>query len=59
MFVLPGIEIPGKFNVEEKATYPWNYSLGLRYEVTPSLEAIVEYGFGHRKYATFAVGYRF
>jgi hypothetical protein len=59
VFVLPGIEIPGKFNVEEKATYPWNYSLGLRYEVTPSLEAIVEYGFGHRKYATFAVGYRF
>ncbi len=59
VFVLPGIEIPGKFNVEEKATYPWNYSVGLRYEVAPFLEAIVEYGFGHREYATFALGYRF
>lgn len=59
VFVMPGIEIPGKFEVEEKATYPWNYSVGTRYEVMPYLEAMLELGFGHREYLAFGVGYRF
>ncbi|MGL6114036.1 MAG: hypothetical protein ACRC1R_03260 [Cetobacterium sp.] len=56
--VIP-INIPGKFEVKEKAKNPWNYVIGTRTEFSNNIEITAELGLGQRKSILLGLGYRF
>ncbi|MCQ8212017.1 hypothetical protein NON08_05705 [Cetobacterium somerae] len=54
-----GVDIPGKFEVNQKSSSPWNNVIGFRTEINKSVEFTTEVGFGKRKSVTLSLGYRF
>lgn len=54
-----GVNIPGKFEVNQSSASPWNNVIGFRSEINKSVEFTTEVGFGKRKSVTLSLGYRF
>ncbi|MGL5123613.1 MAG: hypothetical protein ACRC6K_05575 [Fusobacteriaceae bacterium] len=49
----------GQFEISEKSKEPWNNILGIRIELSESIEIMGELGFGERESFSLACGYRF